>query len=144
MLVEEAIKAVKQSAESMHAAKTQRIGSPSLGDAVRQGDLYLVCVSKLPDAKETTERKLAPGETQGSRHVLQGDCVIVTGVNLTSYPNDQAVSKIHQALAGPAFYCKGDVTVTHPEHGDQILPEGTTWQVIYQQVWAEEVRRVRD
>jgi len=144
MVVEEAVRVVKESAESMHAAKTERIGSPSVGDVVRQGDLYLVCVDSLPQGSITEDRQLAPGTTQGSRHVLQGDCVIHKGVTVSDYPSNQAVSKIHPILVGPAFYCKGEVTVTHPEHGDKILPADTTWQVIYQQVWADEVRRVRD
>lgn len=142
--VEDAVRSVKESAESMHAARTERIGSPSLGDVVRQGDIYLVCVDSLPNGKPSSDRQLAPGNTQGSRHVLLGDCKIVTGVDVSAYPSTQAVSKIHPALIGPAFECIGNVTLTHPEHGDKILPEITVWQVIYQQVHAEEVRRVRD
>lgn len=144
MVVEEAVRVVKQSAESMHSANTERIGSPSLGDVVRQGDLYLVCVDSLLTGVVTEDRQLAPGTTQGSRHVLQGDCVIHKNIAVSDYPSNQAVSKIHPVLVGPAFHCKGDVTVTHPEHGDKILPADTTWQVVYQQVWADEVRRVRD
>ena len=122
--------------ETLDAAATDRIGSPSLGDVVRQGDIYLTCIESLPtDGKPSQERQLAPGTSQGSRHTVQGDANIVTGVRFQG---------MNSVLVGPAFECKSDVTVAHPEHGDRVLPEGTTWQVTYQQAYADEVRRVQD
>ena len=118
----------------MDAATTERIGSPSLGDVVRQGDLYLVCVESLPDGRPWKGRQLAPGTTQGSRHVAEGECRIVDG-NDTDAPRE---------LLGPSFECLGDVEVSHPEHGNKILPEGTCWSVVHQRTWADEVRRVQD
>lgn len=143
-----AIQALKASAESMHAAKTERIGSPSCGDVVRQGDLYLVCIDSMPNGKPTQNLQLAPGSTQGSRHVLSGDVTIVTEVNYESLqkvaPESFAKRSLDPVLVGPAFSCKSDVEVTHPEHGHKILPQGTVWQVVYQQAYAEVVRRAKD
>lgn len=121
--------------ESMDAAKTERIGSPSLGDVVRQGDLYLTCIEALPSGKATKERQLVPGTTQGAKHVAQGDVEIVKDVQFQSMPN---------VLVGPAFKCNSDVTVTHVEHGDKILPAGTVWQCTYQIAYADEIKRVLD
>lgn len=113
----------------------QKVGSPSLGDVVRQGDIYLVCIDCLPSkGKDSDNRQLAPGNTQGSRHILSGDVKIVSG-HKTEY---------HEALSGPAFQCVGDVTVTHPEHTHVVLPKDTCWQVVYQVAYDEEIRRVQD
>lgn len=144
----DAIKIMRQSVESMHAAKTERIGSPSCGDVVRQGDLYLVCIESMPVGKATDNRQLAPGNTQGSRHILSGDVTIVTSVDYQSLkrvaPESFAKRDLESVLVGPAFSCNSDVEVTHPEHGHKVLPEGTVWQVIYQQALADVVRRAKD
>jgi hypothetical protein len=103
---------MREALESFDAAAPERIGSPSLGDVVRQGDLYLIAIESLPNGKKTKERQLVPGTTQGSRHVVEGDVEIVNEV--------------------------------HPEHGDKILPADTVWQCVYQQAYADEIRRVQD
>lgn len=126
---------MREALESFDAAKPERIGSPSIQDCVRQGDLYLVCIESLPKGKETKERQLVPGTTQGSRHVLSGDATIVNKVTFKDMPD---------VLVGPAFHCNGEVTIEHPEHGDKILPEDTTWQCVYQQAYAEQIRRAMD
>jgi hypothetical protein len=135
MTVDECIRQLEASVENMDAAKTERIGSPSLGDVVRQGDIYLVCIESLPVGQETKNRQLAPGNTQGSRHIVAGDAAFV---EVESFGDVPAV------LVGPAFACNGDCTVMHPEHGDKVLPAGTTFQVIYQLHHADEIRRVQD
>lgn len=127
---------LRDSVEGLDAAKTERIGSPSVGDVVRQGDLYLVNIAEMPKGKPTKDRQLAEGNTQGSRHIVQGDVEIVIP--------DQPHASINRVLCGPAIHCKGEVEVTHPEHGNKILPEDTTWRVIFQKAHAEEVRRVQD
>jgi hypothetical protein len=131
------IKKIKTSAEKseMFGGKVERIGSPSIGDVVRQGDLYLVCVENASGTR-TSNRQLAPGDTQGSRHVLAGDCEV--------FIDCQSVANVPRELLGPAFRCSGDVTVEHPEHGHKILPAGTCWAVVYQRAFAEEIRRAQD
>lgn len=126
---------LRSSVEGLNASETERISAPSCGDVVRQGDIYLVCLDAMPKGKETKERQLAPGNTQGSRHIIVGDAKIVKDV---SFKNMGSV------LVGPAFKCKGDVEVTHPEHGNKILPEGTIWQVTYQLAHSDELKRVQD
>lgn len=118
------------------SSKSEKIGSPSLGDVIRQGDVYLTCIDCLPQGTKSQNRQLAEGDTQGSRHILSGDVRIIEGV--------KSFGSVSSALIGPAFECKGEVEVTHPEHGNKILPAGTCWQTTYQVAFAEEVRRVRD
>ena len=126
---------MREALESFDASKPERIGSPSIGDVARQGDVYLVCVDKLPEGKPSKERQLVSGTTQGARHILQGDVDIVTEYQFKDIP---------AVLVGPAFHCKGEVVVDHPEHRNMILPEGSTWVTIGQQAWADEVKRVAD
>lgn len=134
-VIEESLVKLRESVEGLDAAKTERIGSPSLGDVVRQGDIYLVAIKSLPSGKKTENRQLAPGNTQGSRHCLEGKVEIIEKGSL---------DKVPEQLCGPAFKCVGDVTVSHPEHGHKVLPKGTVWQVTYQRAFSEEIRRVQD
>ena len=68
MTMEKALVELRSSVEDLHGKKTERIGDPSVGDVVRQGDLYLVCIDKLPEnGTPTKNRQLVPGTTQGSR-----------------------------------------------------------------------------
>ena len=141
------IAAIQKSAEKMHAAETQRIETASVGDVVRQGDLYLVCLESLPPGQKMA-RQLAPGNTQGSRHVAEGQCAVYQ-------PSEPAAvakligtvcrgSEVPHQLIGPLVKCHGETTITHPEHGHRILPAGTVWATVYQRAYAEEVRRVQD
>lgn len=130
--------------EEFNAAKTEYISNAvSVGQVVRQGDLYFECIGnngegvKLPEGgKPTSNRQLVPGTTQGSRHILDGDCKIVKDVSFKRMP---------ATLVGPAFECVGDVVATHPEHGHKVFPMGTSWQTFGQQAYDQEmIRRVRD
>lgn len=123
--------------EEFNAAKTERISNAvSVGDVVRQGDLYFECIEKLPEGKPTSNRQLVPGTTQGSRHILDGDVKIV---------KDAQFKRMPATLVGPAFEAIGDVTATHPEHGHKVFPAGTFWQTYGQQAYDQEmIRRVRD
>lgn len=140
------IEEIRQSAETMDAAKTETIGTASVGDVVRQGDLYLVCIADA-ETNPTKDRQLAPGTTQGSRHIVKGRCVV-------GIPDREAVASAVNAacrgaaipteLVGPVIHCKGAVTITHPEHGHKVLPAGSTWATVYQRAYGEEIRRVQD
>ena len=130
---------MRQSAQDriVSVSDTQLIGSPSVGDVVRQGDVYLECLDDGYEGQtEILDRQLAPGTTQGSRHILEGDCTIWKA-------NPIQESTVSGFLVGPSFRCDSDVEVTHPEHGNKILPDGTAWGALYQRVGAVE-RRVRD
>ena len=142
------IEEVRQSAEKMHSAQPEIIGTASVGDVVRQGDLYLICLSDAPASKPTKDRQLAPGSTQGSRHIVTGKCTV--GIATKREAVAEAINRIVRGanvpaeLVGPVLHCKSGVTITHPEHGWRSLPDGSTWAVIYQRQFAEEILRVQD
>lgn len=140
------IAAIAKSAETMDAAKPARIGSPSIGDVVRQGDLYLVCLESLPPGVKH-QRQLAPGTSQGSRHVAEGECAVYLPkepVVVARIIAKAAGADVPVELIGPMVECLGETTITHPEHGHRILPAGTAWAVVYQRAFAEEIRRAQD
>ena len=146
--IEKDVATIQRSAEAMDAAETEVIGTASHYDVVRQGDVYLVCLPTLPAGKVIENRQLAPGTTQGSRHTLHGICTIIDlsdKVAMAGEINAQLRSpNVQPKLIGPAFLCKGLVTVDHPEHGNRALPEGSSWVTVYQRAHADEVRRVSD
>ena len=102
------------------------------GEAIRQGDLYLISIPPYANpGKGSGTRQLAPGETQGSRHIVEGDVDVITVT--TKDP-----------LIGPVVVGKSRFTLTHPEHAHFSMPAGC-YQVRYQRDYAaEEVARMRD
>jgi hypothetical protein len=146
--IKKQIAAVKKSAEKMNASAPAKVGTASIGDVVRQGDLYLVCIEELPADGRRAPRQLAPGNTQGSRHCAEGEC----SVYMPKSP--AAVAKligtachgaeVPEQLVGPLVECIGETTITHPEHGHRMLPAGSVWVVVFQRAYADEVRRVQD
>lgn len=111
------------------------IRTMQVGEFTRQGDIYIELVNlDVAGLKVTAERQLAPGNTQGSRHIMAGNCTV--------YERKQGV------LVGPAVVCSERVTVTHPEHNHKSLPstpEGTAYAITFQRDWAqEEAARVAD
>lgn len=139
---------VREIAEQIKNNKPAKVGTVSQGDVIRQGDLYLVAIDSIPkNAKPTRERQLAPGTSQGSRHILVGDCEVFTmDVEQVSKLIKKALPNcdVPTALIGPVFRTIGEVTVGHPEHGHRTLPAGECFAVVYQRDFAEEVRRVAD
>src|SRR6185295_16972374 len=100
------ISAIRKSAERMDAAAPARIGAASAGDVVRQGDLYLVCLSGVPAGSSIADRQLAPGTTQGSRHIAVGDCEILrcAGSQIAVEVNRLVqVAEVPEQLVGPVI-----------------------------------------
>ena len=105
------------------------------GYHVRQGDVVLTYADSFDtsDATRLAERQLAPGTTQGSRHVAEGD-VEVYGLRYAG-PLDGPVLKVGE----------GGCTITHPEHRHYRLPAGSCWRVTYERdLEAEGIARVAD
>lgn len=135
--IEEAISRVNESGKvaASHERVTELIGAICVpGYYVRQGDVTLTCVKAIPsDHKPGGERQLAPGTTQGSRHVAEGDAEMFS--RPTNHPLEGPLMKVGD----------GGVTITHPEHRHYILPAGTCWGVTYHRDLAsEELARVMD
>lgn len=127
------------------AAAALEVMSPS--DSCRQGDVYVIMLDEAPTkASDFAGRQLAPGSTQGSRHVAVGNCELYTpdDASATAILNRLIpATKNHQQFFGPVIQAAEPVTIEHPEHGDRTLPVGT-YLCTYQRAYADEVRRAQD
>jgi hypothetical protein len=121
------------------------------GDAYPQGDVNICRIDKAPKkAAAYAGRQLAPGDTQGSRHIAEGD------VELYTPDADAAIKTLHRLFPktkshevqflGPIVKARGEWTAAHPEHGWRSFPAGV-YQVVYQRSFAavdQEIRRQMD
>lgn len=150
LAADKAFAKIQRGAERIRNDEPATIGTVSIGDVVRQGDLYVVAIEALPEVlRPLKSRQLAPGHTRGSRHILVGDAEIFE-------PNkDQVLAVIARALAprnfesyaplvGPVFRTIGQCELDHPEHGNRLLPAGDCFAVIYQRAFGREVQRQQD
>ena len=125
---------IRERVESIVCSDTQRFPeAASPGDTARQGDIYITLLDGVTEgfSKCKVELQLAPGTTKGSRHILSHD-----RVEMFRDPNADV-------LTGPVVKCSEEVSVTHPEHGNVILPPGT-YAITYQRAFAEELKRQLD
>ncbi len=101
------------------------------GKWIRQGDIYLVAIPDIGLAfdEPTTNRQLAPGETRGSRHVVEGNVKIFNRKNQSD------------VLVGSQIDAPERFKVVHPEHAHFELPAGK-YQV-YFQMDARQAERTR-
>ncbi len=122
-----------------------------VGDVSHQGDLIIVRIASLPvSAKPRTNRQLAEGKTQGSRHVMtrgkvyDADAAEVAGLIKSATKCDVAEAYIGPVFVSPAKPAAKDLA--HPEHGPQGFPAGSICAVVYQRNLDQEEReqRVRD
>lgn len=106
---------------------------------VRQGDVYLEAIDKVPADcdQETTNRQLAPGETRGSRHIIEGNVKLF--VSSAKQPVRQFGAG--DVLVGPVIVAHERCTLTHPEHAHFSLPAGTYQS--YYQMDARQAERTR-
>ena len=137
-MILETLKLLNTSAETIRNTDPQDLSTMEVGDEFRQGDLRLI---RLPDdfaAKNklvpvTLQPQLAPGTTQGSRHMLKKlDCVKMYRLNNAT------------PLDGPVFTTAQPNDIEHPEHGDVVnIPPGC-YAVPGQRAFADELRRTAD
>ena len=107
------------------------------GDSWRQGDVYITLLAGLPEEVVSEGQpglQLAPGTSQGSRHCLDN----LDGVQVYRLRRPGM-------LDGPILATTRERTITHPEHGDLVLPPGT-YAISYQRSMdaEERQRRVED
>lgn len=106
-----------------------------IGQVARQGDIYLHRVSAdHPCGAATTDRQLAVGTTQGSRHVADAPAQVYIGTT----PPPTAP----RTLLGPCIVLSERGVVSHPEHAHISLPAGV-YQVTHQ-MDARTLERVSD
>jgi hypothetical protein len=143
-----ALNQVRKSAEKIRNADPATIEVMSPGDNVRQGDIYIVLLDCKPaEASPFKGRQLAPGNTQGSRHIVEGDCRLFTPTEADAIrilTGLVPATKAHRQFLGPVIVAAEPVTITHPEHGHRTLPAGT-YLVTYQRTRLDsELRRAED
>ena len=113
---------IQEQAEKIKSDATQYFPeAASPGDCWRQGDIYITLMEKMPPyAYETYKprKQLVPGTTRGSRHCLDS----LNGVRVY-YLNEPELTS-NSFLNGPVIECKKERTITHPEHGNVVLPPG--------------------
>lgn len=133
--------AIKNNEDAIKPGQPARISeAASIGDFVRQGDLYLIVSDKPPASyvKAAAKKKsvqLVPGNTEGAKHCLDS----LAAVDLY-YPSDWPN---FDSLDGPCFTTKSEVTVLHPTHGAVTVPKGFTISTRYQREIDVETRRER-
>lgn len=131
----DAFKAVQSHVETIKNDEHAIVGAMSPGDAYAQGDVLIVYVGEsIPKGwvKDKQVSQLAPGNTQGSRHIISD----MSGITIYKQPNANT-------LDGPGLVAEKDWTLTHPEHGDRTFGPGV-YACQYQRAFAEELRRVQD
>lgn len=121
------IDAIVQHAESIKCDLPQQFPvAASPGDTFRQGDLYITLLDDLPEHcvyAPQQDLQLAPGQTKGSRHILDHHKGVAIYFRARSTPLD-----------GPILHLTEQRTVTHPEHGHVILPPGI-YAITYQRAY---------
>jgi hypothetical protein len=95
------------------------VESMEIGDFARQGDIYLVRVKSAPTTAVTTNRQLAIGNTQGSRHMAAGEVDVHQPASSAIQTNN-----LGRYYLGPTVVARDYWTVEHPEHAHISLPAG--------------------
>lgn len=141
-------KSVSEPRERIANDAPKLIETFGVGDVSHQGDIMIVGIASLPkSARQRSNRQLADGDTQGSRHILvNGDvydaaphevaCLVMKATGC-----DVAVEYIGPIFVSPAAPTENDLT--HPEHGNQGFPAGTICAVVFQRNLDSEEREAR-
>lgn len=139
---------VVETAEAIKNDEPASLAVMDSGDVVRQGDVYVVRLgAELPGKARGWEgHQVAPGTTQGSRHVVDGACELYE-------PNASHATTLlgrlipaaaeHQQFFGPVIRASEPWTLAHPEHGDRTMPAGD-YLITQQRAFADEIRRAAD
>lgn len=139
--IESDVRDLRERAERVACGDPIRFSEAAVpGEYVRQGDVYITLINgeMLPASADLKRRppseKLAPGETQGSRHCLAH----LRGVTMYELANPGPYDGPIMDLAEPNV-------VEHPEHGHCHLPVGL-YAITYQRTEDAEgrQRRVQD
>lgn len=115
-------------------ADTRVLDTIEIGQAFRQGDVYVTRIKDLPkNVVATMNMQIAKGQTKGSRHILAE----TKGLRVFNL-------KESGPLDGPVFTSTEQIHLTHPEHAHFVFPAGTYSTHYQTDFGAEELRAVRD
>lgn len=120
----EAQELITEKAKELAVQDKRTILKIELGQVVRQGDIYLHCVSRdHRHGAELKTRQLAIGESMGSRHMAEAPAKMYQGTDAPDWAETE--------LLGPCIVADLSFTVSHPEHAHIDLPAGV-YQVTHQ------------
>lgn len=144
LTIENALKAVDEAVERVLNDQDQRFpDAASIGDTVRQGDVYIQKIADVTTTpafykkldNPTFPYQLAPGNTKGSRHMLEhADGVTVYAVNIKEVAPEQAED--FQAIRDSVDAIEEEI-----EKFSRALSGETEAQA---NVWTSESRRLAD
>jgi len=134
MQVIEIHKRIQALAEVVKGKPEPREVTIPVGDYTVQGDVYIQALDIVPTGYKPTSiaAQIAPGNTQGSRHILKS----LDGIKMYTAKNASV-------LDGPVIRAEQSFELTHPEHGHLILSPGI-YRITYARQYAVELRRVAD
>lgn len=126
LTLSEAIARVNQATENP-LGEMRVIDTMQPGQYFRQGDIYYVATDEPGTGAIIQDRKLAPGDTQGSRHTV-GNSVVIR-----QHPRQGRVvqTPFGKFVQGPTIESADRFTISHPEHADGSLPAGCG-MILYQ------------
>ena len=126
---------IREQSEVKNHSDIRVIAKMEIGQAIRQGDVYVTKIKEIPPefSMPTMKAQVVDGTTKGSRHELE----MTPSLRIMKNPNATA-------LQGPCFSSSETVNLLHPEHAHFQLPAGC-YSITYQQDFASaEIRAVRD
>lgn len=113
---------------STRQKKEQFCLNMKVGQWFRQGDVYVMKVDdNHPHGEQLMTKQLVTGNTQGSRHIIENDGVMI-------YSGTTRPSGVDRGnLLGPCFKSIDDydIHLIHPEHDNFTMSRGT-YQTFYQ------------
>lgn len=119
-----AIKLISKQAKK-NKQEPRVLNNHTVGDIIRQGDLYIHSVNNdHPVGGELERKQLADGTSLGARHILMG------GVVFEGKKHPDWVSK--NFPLGYAFDVKDKAVITHPEHAHIEINCPGRFQVTHQ------------
>jgi len=135
-MISATLEKIESAAEKIRSDEQQTFSVAAVdGDHFRQGDIYIWKRDSIPSTAKRAKKQdaqLAPGTTKGSRHILDS----LRGVEVFQVDSSDP-------LQGPFLQTDRERVVTHPEHGNVLLPSGC-YEITYQLAYAEERRRIED
>ena len=115
---------IEREADEKKVHETRRVERMSVGQVVRQGDIYVHRVSDEHERGAPMKtRQLVRGVTNGSRHVAESPAKAFEGKKTPEWARN--------AILGPVLVSRKRFQVTHPEHAWLDLPAGV-YQVTLQ------------
>jgi hypothetical protein len=125
LTIDKLIEKIENEAETTKVAKDRYFPLMNVGEIVRQGDIYIHKVEdKHPHGDERSDRQLAQGFSQGSRHIAESPCRVYEGTT-------PAKSSVGQVFLGPFIQSDCEFTISHPQHANVTLGAGS-YQVTHQ------------